>query len=560
MSSTRRAKDDSVFHQNRYASAPEFERGLVANLVAKRCALLDARADRELIWFVQFLSHQPGGMAAVAVELLQKYSHRLGTLVMMKSESQKNFTAAEVAAIRQEIPRELRRGFPLRGETHEDIRAISEPKQYLRFRRQAENSRRLQEMADASFYRVGMLDEGRAAELAKQDERVREESKKHPVSYPVQAFRDLCHHAAETGDDVENDLSPLERALCDLCLKPGRDLSVAAPWYFSALVNALREYQQQWVAEKSKVVVTTLGKKVCDALDYCAGSRSLVLMEGNARLGKSFSARAWCDQHPGNARFVEVPPGNDDASFFRAIARGLGLGNFLNYKVVEIRERVESVLREGNLVLVLDEGQRLWPQRNLRYGFPGRVVWVMTMANAGVPICLVSTPQFITAQKAMEKTGWNSAQLTGRIGYYEFLPSELTLADLTAVGRAVLPEANADVLAALASYARVSARYLAAVDSIAKRAQFIAQRNGRTQCTTGDVRTAMQESVIPSDTMLVRTLEHAKKSAGNGRAVAPMLPPQPEPESLGLVRGTRPAPAAPATFSRRADPAELVQV
>jgi histone H3/H4 len=181
------------------------------------------------------------------------------------------------------------------------------------------------------------------------------------------------------------------------------------------------------------------------------------------------------------------------------------------------------------------------------------------MANAGVPICLVSTPQFITAQKVMEKTGWNSAQLTGRIGHYEFLPTELTLADLTDVGRAVLPEASTDVLAALASYARVSARYLAAVDSIAKRAQFIAQRNGRKQCTAGDVRTAMQESVIPSDTMLVRTLEHAKKSGDNGRTLAAVTPPQPETESPAVARRTQPAKAVQTAFSRRADPVELVQ-
>jgi len=36
--STRTAKDASIFHQNRYASSPEFERGLMANLVAKRCS------------------------------------------------------------------------------------------------------------------------------------------------------------------------------------------------------------------------------------------------------------------------------------------------------------------------------------------------------------------------------------------------------------------------------------------------------------------------------------------------------------------------------------------
>lgn len=62
-----------------------------------------------------------------------------------------------------------------------------------------------------------------------------------------------------------------------------------------------------------------------------------------------------------------MPPGNDDTSFFRALARGLGLGNFLKYKTIDIRERVESALLTGDLILVLDEAQRLWGDRNQRY-------------------------------------------------------------------------------------------------------------------------------------------------------------------------------------------------
>jgi hypothetical protein len=549
MSSTRTAKDDSAFHQSCYASSPEFERGLVANMVAKRCTVLGAKADRELIWFVQHLSHQPGGIAAVATGLLEKFSHRLGTPAMLKSGKQvgQNYTAAEVAEIRWEIPRQSRRNFPLRGETQYLMSEMCDSLDDSRNRLKTEHRQRLREMAACGDYRgyrcetndaFEMLVTGRKAEI---DAEEHEEAKKHPTAYSAKDFYDLCHQAAGCVVVCEDDLSPLGEFLHDLCLKPSRDLTAATPWYFADLVNVLREHHQQWIAEKSKIVVTTLGKKVCDALDYCAASRSLVLLEGNARLGKSFSARGWCDQHPGKARFVEVPPGNDDASFFRALARGLGLGSFLNYKVVEIRARVESVLREGDIVLVMDEAQRLWPQRNLRYGSPGRVVWVMTMANAGVPICLVSTPQFTTAQNAMEKTGWNTDQLTGRIGHYEFLPKELTLADLTAVGRAVLPKASEEILKVLASYARMSARYLAAVDSIAKRAQFIAQRNGRTQCTASDVRTAMQESVIPSDTMLIRTLERARKSAGKGRMATPMLP-QNEIEPPAPARETRHAP------------------
>ena len=194
------------------------------------------------------------------------------------------------------------------------------------------------------------------------------------------------------------------------------------------------------------------------------------------------------------------------------MARGLGIGNFLRYKVTEIRERVESVLLAGDLLLVLDEAHRLWPQRNLRYGFPSRINWLMAMANQNVPICCISTPQFIQWQKAAEEKGqWNSAQLTGRISHFESLPSDLSPEDLMAVAKSVLPEANAQVLRALAVYARTSARYLAAIDSIAKRARYIATRAGRVTATTDDVRHAMQESVIPADTKLQRALESGRK-------------------------------------------------
>ncbi|MGA2028550.1 MAG: ATP-binding protein [Verrucomicrobiota bacterium] len=552
MSSTRTAKDNSVFHQARYASSPEFERGLIANLVAKRCALLDDKADRELIWFIQYLSHQAGGLAAVADDLIKNFSHRLGPPAMVKIGKLvgKTYTTDEVLKIRPEIPRELRGKYPLRGEIdreilrrHNDYQLLAERARMALQYDGCENSndvryceRQIQKAEDAAAEKT------RNAELAK----------KHPTSYPVATFHDLCRLTAENGDGTNS--CSLEKMLCRLCLDPACDLQVG-PWYFSDLLNVLREYHRQWIQEKSKSVVTTLGKKVCDALDYTLHSRSLSLLEGNPRLGKSFSARVWCEQHPGKARFIEVPPGNDDATFLRALARGLGLGNFLNYKVVEIRERVEFVLLTGDILLVLDEAQRLWPQRNLRYGFPGRINWLMAMANRNVPVCAIATPQFIQAQKAIEKTGWNSAQLTGRIGYYEFLPTELETSDLIAVSRAVLPEASEEVLKALAIYARASARYLAAVGAIAKRAQYTAQRNGRAHCSTEDVRTAMKESVIPSDTMLVRTLEQAQKPPRRGRELPPVpVQAQVETPEREIM------PERQWGFHRRAgDPAELLK-
>ena len=482
MSSTRRAKDDSVFHQGRFASSPEFERGLLANLIAKRCALLDDPADRELIWFIQYLSHRSGGLAAVVGDLVAKYPDRIQTSEMF----QMNLTPQMICSADQ--VRKLRNDFNggsayrLKGERFD-----------------AHNGR-CEMMGHCPW--AGLWDDG-GGSGDESWEREKADAQKLPVSYPAKSFFADCLAVAK---------DELGKWLCELCPNPESSLT-SGPWYFPRLVETLREYKAAYVKEKSlATVVTSLGEKVYETLDYTAYGRGLTLMQGEARTGKSFAARAWCDQHPGQARYIEVPPSNDECSFFQAMARGLGLGNFLNYKMGEIRNRVESVLLNGDILLVLDEAQRLWPQKNYRYGFPSRVIWAMAMANAGVPIAMVSTSQFIQTQRALEKNGWNSAQLTGRIRHFESLPMDISVEDLMAVGRAVLPEADRAVLKALAIYARNSARYLAAVDSIASRARYIAKRNGREAATTDDVRKAMQESVIPSDSKLQIALATGKKS------------------------------------------------
>jgi hypothetical protein len=491
MSSTRKAKDDSVFHQSRYASAPQFERGLVAYLVARRCALVDDKADRELIWFIQYLSHQEGGLAAIAKDLIAKYADRIQTrqMVEMKLKPGKICNADQVRKLRSEFGCQ----FILKGEQRD----------YL----------------NGGFYIIDENESDDCFDNSDISESEKQRASKHPNCYPATAFFEACLECAS--DRLENELK-------EICLDPSHSLE-NGPWYFPTLIETLHDYKTEFVKARSAGVVTTaLGEKVSEVLDYTAYSRGLTLMQGDARLGKSFAARQWCAQHPGNSRFVEVPDGNDDASFFRDIARALGLGNFLNYKVVQIRERVEAVLLTGDILLIFDEAHRLFPQTHFRAGYPKRMVWVMTMANAGVPICMISTPQFFATQKVLEKNGWNSAQLTGRISHYESLPADLSAEDLIAVAKSVLPEANAQVLRALAVYARSSARYLAAIDSISKRARYIATREGRDTATTDDVRKAMQGSIIPADTKLQRALESVRKGKSRMTPAAGEIPIAPE--------------------------------
>jgi hypothetical protein len=506
MSSTRKAKDDSVFHQSRFASSPDIARGLQAYLVALRCTSLDSAADRELVWFLQYLSHREGGMAAVAKDLIARFPDRIQTSEMIKLKAMpgKILDAEQVMSIRRWLPNEVAAQFPIKAGF--DLDSLSE-----------DDSRR-----------------------------------NLPASYPASDFFAHCRAAAA---------SNLERDLLEFCLNAADGFG--SPWYFSGLPAALREYQADFIQSKSAGNFTTaLGQKVFEVLDYTAYCRGLTLIQGETRLGKSHAGRAWCEQHPGKARFVEVPSGNDEVTFFRDLARGLGLGNFLNYKVVQIRERVEYVLRTGDIILVLDEAQRLWPQTNFREGYPKRIAWVMTMANDGVPICMISTPQFFVTQKVVEKNGWNSAQLTGRISYYESLPQDLSQGDLIGVAKAVLPEADVEVLRALAVYAQSSARYLAAIDSIAKRARYIAMRERRDVATAGDVRRAMKESVVPADTKLLCALGSVAGAKLPKIKPAPMAATEPEPETAKETfsparRGV--APAVPGSRHRAGNPASLIE-
>lgn len=554
MSSTRHSNDGSVFHQNRFASSAEIEKGLKANLVAKRLSVVKDAAHRELIWFLQYVSHQEGGLEAIARTLLNKYPNRLGTREMLaigKSQNQ-SYNAEEVRKVRAELPHSLRGEFLLNGEMDRQL-----GRQAFWMRREAIQARF--ELACDEYESAGdrkellrKIERSLGADAAEEVEKTL--SIKRPKSFQVSLFLNVCRKSAEEGFVDGAKVFPLERELMELCLNPAHNLTTG-PWYFAGLLNALLDYQKSWFESVGAGVVTTeLGSKVWDALEYTQYSRSLSLVEGNARMGKTFSAKKWTELHTGQARFVEVPPGNDDASFYRALARGLGLGNFGNYKIVQIRERVESVLLNSDLMLVLDEAQRLWPQRNLRYGFPSRINWVMTMTNQGVPICCICTPQFIEAQKVAEKYGWNSAQLTGRIHHYQQLPASLSHADLMAVAKAVLPELDAGTLKAVAICAKSSARYLSAIEAIAKRAQFLANRAGRNESTPDDVRKAMQESFIPSDTKMKVALEAGK--TGKTPRIKP-TPVQPMPQMRDVLADDR-VPSANRFENRNNNPATLM--
>ena len=511
MSNTRRASEGGAFRQERFASSQEYERGLMANMVAKKSAHLTRVEDRELIWSVQFLSHQPGGLKKLAADLMAGFPERFATDSMRKfgMKAGQIYSGEQVRIVRDEIEE---RQFLLKDEIAGWMGITS-----------------------ADCIPLDYDDEKRA--------RLQMEASRHPSNYPASEFVKCCLDAAATG---------LEKHLSLLCLDPALPVADGSPWYFPTLVSTLREFMAAQVETHSRqTVVTSLGEQVHEALDYTAETGSMTLIEGPARFGKSHSAVDWCERHPGRARYVQLESSRDEMSFFRAIAKALGVSINLNSKAQELRQRIEDTLQGGDLVLVIDEAHYLWPNLIDSRTLPARINWILTaLVNKGVPVALVTTPQFLRNQKEFEtRTRWTSEQLTGRIGHYEALPTALTPEDLHKVAVAMVPDASAQTIEALVVYAQASTKYLAGIRHAVARAGFIARKAGREKIQFSDVKCALKQAVIPSDTAFANAVDASAAPARKRAArvfAAPLQAAFPTPESPLPVerisrRGMRPA-------------------
>ncbi|MCG3146888.1 MAG: hypothetical protein PCFJNLEI_00323 [Verrucomicrobiae bacterium] len=334
-------------------------------------------------------------------------------------------------------------------------------------------------------------------------------------------------------DCVDNFAEFLE----SLCLDPEKEITPSERLgvypchvhYFRDLLGALFEYQRRKEADaQQRFVPTGISEKIFEELNYSQDQRCLVVIDGKSRIGKTTSVKAWCEARLGGVRYVPVPPTNDERSFFVAVARALGTADATTFKAAQIRDRVEKVLETGHIMLVFDEAHYLWPQYRGET-LPFRINWILTaLVNNGVPVALVTTPQFVRNQRRVEKsTEWESEQLKGRIGHWLTLPESPTDKDMGAVAKALLPEGNPADLGALVDYATASQRYFAGIDFVVRRARYLAEKRGAA-VRSADLREALANGILPSDAAMREALASAlpaksKRSPRMKSAEAPSI-------------------------------------
>jgi len=466
MSNTRHASAGSPLRQERFASSEEFAPGLMANLVAKRCACLQDLGDRELLWLIQSRSWEPGGLGGFVDDLLQWLPDEFATPTMKELGvgPKRIYTRKESLRVRDNdsrlycgvLPRKnapwSENEFPLRGE--------------------------IESRAGANDF---------------------------PNGYPASAFAEKCRAAAR--EDLEDWLK-------ELCLNPQTSLREGPPW-LPEIRKVLRAALEQVAAlERARSASTEMGRILSDGLEFCRATRHPVLIDGKGRIGKSHEARAWSRCRPGSVRYFQVPSSTDEISFLIALARSLGVSVESSPKAHKLRGRIEQVLHSANLMLVVDEAHYCWPQSNYREALPKRIDYLLKdLSDKGVAVALVTTPQFHGhLRRVEENTPWASEQFLGRIGRYIRLPDRLSKPDLEAVARVLLPDGDKATIRALADYADLSEKHVAAIRFIVDAARWIAQKAGREKATAQDVRQAMRET-LPGDTALTK----AKATAFSGR-------------------------------------------
>jgi len=534
MSSTRHAAAGSPLRQERYTSSPAItDTGLKPACVAKRCAVLDDAARREAIWFLQARSHQPGGLASVAAALMEQFPARLCPpgLVGFKGNPEAMLTPERVRELRDECG--AGNAFLMRGEYSDRERG------YLDLMSR--------EVRGEFGYEPRQPDD--------EVKRIERKSAGRPASFNAATFIEHARDAA-AGELVDH--------LLKLCLDPEQPF--ASPWYFHDLPGALAEMMRTWAEENRRGMADTeVARRIREAIEYAAETGSVVLLSAPNAVGKSFHARAECQQRPGAARYVQAPTGNDRRTFFRAIADALGGPAGSSWKALEMQERVEEILPASGLVLVFDDALQLLPDRE-REATPDRIDWIVTaLAERGLPAVLITSPSFdVRLEAIQQRSRWSMDGFNHRVCRLP-MPAALTRADVAATAAAMFPAASKSDLEAVTTFTMTAGGGgLRFMDRIRCSAEFIARRAGLESITSDGIRQALTQYALPASRELAKAQQHAKakgtprfrKSASpiaapDPRAVREPVAPAPQSAREGLAEAPR-REMAPADFSTAA--------
>jgi len=476
----------------------------------------------EALWFLQFMSmpeNNPGGLRKFAADLISDSIDLIGPLELHEDTAEK-IGDERLRKILEELPKALRdelefgddgplAAYGYWGERNEKAEALEKA------------ARKKQATRLVNLKRKEIV-------AACCQEAVRE--------LPIY-LRALCeqlpysfHRKATTADEYIE----------------GR--GAQAPRYFPRIAEALLRFMdRRKTAVSGTIASTAVSREVFHWLHKARDTRSAVIIEGNSRWGKTESARAWANMHPGLARYVRTPPSNSESDLLRAIATALGMDVSPTLAGYRLRGEVEYVLIHSGLMPILDEAHAIFPASYSRNTTPARLNWIRcNVLDCGLPAVFISTPQsYRNAEKKFVKaTGFAMEQFSERILKTVHLPSEVSAEDLFAIARIHFPGLPDKYLEYVVERAAATERnYVSDVSKIARLAYSNAADDGLSKPKLDHLILAIND-VLPALPLPILRSPRTDRAAavqagGKGFAERRALPVETEAEDIGDLQFDR---------------------
>ena len=287
---------------------------------------------------------------------------------------------------------------------------------------------------------------------------------------------------------------------------------------FKDIVPALFEYQDRYAERvRAEFVMTEVARITFERLDRALRRKKIVILEGREGIGKSEAAKAWCQMHCGQARFIDLKGITSKTEFFRKICKALGLGSSAARKMSEMKALVEELLGQTKLLLVIDEAHQLLPAGERVTTKPEMIEWIYTITNSGVPVVLLTTSLFMARIHQIEqRIIWNWGQVDRRSEYCP-LPQVTPRQDLEAIGRKKLPGASNATIKLLVGHAGASTHQLTAMADVIEDAKELAASAGRQQIAFEDIDQAIKLFRLPSESAKAAARMAAAQRSKPGR-------------------------------------------
>jgi DNA transposition AAA+ family ATPase len=212
---------------------------------------------------------------------------------------------------------------------------------------------------------------------------------------------------------------------------------------WSKVVVAIQKYrwQQRRSEQHNEFARNSISDMIFAALDYAIANKSMTIIIGESRTGKTISAQEWAHRNNhGRSVFVTAPVMGGAKATARRIAGAVGVN-----KTQSMGPLVEGIYRafNGNRILIMDEAHRLLPN-DTRSVNPACIELLRDLHDmTGCAVALISTRRL---PSGLKKGAYQYEQLEGRCGQPVLVPRRIKRADLLPIVKQFLKAPGADIL------------------------------------------------------------------------------------------------------------------